>query len=375
MGAAYVTLEPGDPAPHFAQTALSGAFNLSNLGGGLTVIAIFMSSAGGVGKAVLEIARQHSMIFEKTARFLAVTVDRDDAMRLKDARMDFRIEVILDFDGKVARRYGAIPAEAPPPGTPIQFRPRFIVLDRRLRVISMLELRPDGGDANRIIPQIEALPGLAEPDLVPPVLIAPRIFPADFCRDLIARFESGPHVETGIVSQTGERTSVTLNRDFKRRRDYRIQDPDVIQQLKAMLRRRLVPEIAKAFQFQASHVERHIISRYTAEERGHFRAHRDNNTLGTAYRRFAATINLNDAFEGGTLSFPEFGQQSFKAPAGGAVVFSCSLLHEVSVMTQGTRYAYLPFFFDEAAAKILEDNRASWTDGDLAPPAGDITRL
>ena len=70
-----------------------------------------------------------------------------------------------------------------------------------------------------------------------------------------------------------------------------------------MLRRRLVPEIAKAFQFQASHVERHIISRYTAEEEGHFRAHRDNNAVGTAYRRFAATINLNEDFEGGTLIF------------------------------------------------------------------------
>jgi hypothetical protein len=53
-GPAYVTLEAGDTAPHFSQTSLSGDFNLSNLGGGLTVLAIFMSSAGGVGQAVLE---------------------------------------------------------------------------------------------------------------------------------------------------------------------------------------------------------------------------------------------------------------------------------------------------------------------------------
>ena len=364
----YVALEAGDPAPHFSQACLSGDFNLSNLGGSLTVLAIFMSSAGGVGQALLEIVRREPHLFLNT-RFLAVTVDRGDAARLKDSGLD----VILDFDGKVARRYGAIPAQAPPPGTPIQFRPRFLVLDRRLRVLRAIELRPDGGDAAAIVPLMQDLP--SESDLVPPVLIVPRVFPPDFCRALIARFESGPHAETGIVAQTGQQTGVSLNRDFKRRRDYRIEDADLIQDLKALLRRRLVPEIAKAFQFQASHVERHIISRYTADEEGRFRAHRDNNVVGTAYRRFAATINLNEDFEGGTLHFPEFGPQNFKAPAGGAIVFSCSLLHEVAQMTRGARYAYLPFFFDDAAAKMLEDSRATWANQNLAPPARHITQL
>ncbi len=30
------------------------------------------------------------------------------------------------------------------------------------------------------------------------------------------------------------------------------------------------------------------------------------------------------------------------------MVFSCSLLHEATRITGGTRYAFLPFFFDEA---------------------------
>ena len=71
--------------------------------------------------------------------------------------------------------------------------------------------------------------------------------------------------------------------------------------------------------------------------------HRDNTTRGTAHRRFAVTINLNDGpWEGGDLRFPEYGPQTYRAPTGGAVVFSCSLLHECTPVTRGERYCFLP---------------------------------
>lgn len=128
-------------------------------------------------------------------------------------------------------------------------------------------------------------------------------------------------------------------------------------QIQARLQRRLVPQIAKAFQFHATRIERYIVARYDAAEGGHFQAHRDNNTKGTAHRRFAVTINLNaDDYEGGDLAFPEFGPQTWRAPTGGAVVFSCSLLHEAKAVTRGTRYCFLPFLYDEAAAEIREAN-------------------
>ncbi len=375
----YVSLEPSDAAPHFSQRGLAGDFNLSNLGGVPTALAFFPSSALGVGKTVLEIFSRHGGIFDsKTARFLALTVDRDDETRLKESpgfKQSPGFQVILDFDGKAARRYGALPMAVPAGATKIQFRPRFVVLDKRLRVSAAIELAPDGSDADRIVPLIEDLAAAQEPDLTAPVLIVPRVFTPEFCRQLIALFESSAHQQTGIVSQTGDRTTIVIDQDFKRRRDCRIEDPDLIAALKEILRRRLLPEIAKAFQFQASHVERHIVSRYAAGEQGHFRAHRDNHSLGTAHRRFAATINLNREFEGGALSFPEFGSQGFNAPPGGAMVFSCSLLHAVSVVTQGERYAYLPFFYDEAGARILEANRASWTEEHLAPGAEALARF
>lgn len=68
------------------------------------------------------------------------------------------------------------------------------------------------------------------------------------------------------------------------------------------------------------------------------------------------TINLNEDFEGGDLRFPEFGPRTYRAPAGGAIVFSCALLHEATPVTKGNRFAFLPFLYDEAAAKVREEN-------------------
>ena len=142
--------------------------------------------------------------------------------------------------------------------------------------------------------------------------------------------------------------------------------------------RRLVPEIHKVFQFQVTRLERYIIACYGADPGGYFRPHRDNTTKGTAHRRFAVTINLNaEEYEGCDLRFPEFGSTVYRAPTGGAVVFSCSLLHEATPMRRGTRYAFLPFLYDDAAARLREDNIQYLGDGvrryraaDAPAPAG-----
>ncbi len=77
----------------------------------------------------------------------------------------------------------------------------------------------------------------------------------------------------------------------------------------------------------------------------------------TAHRSFAVTSNLNaEEYEGGDLRFPEFGDRTYRAPTGGAVVFSCSLLHEATPVTKGKRYAFLPFLYDEEAKVIREAN-------------------
>ncbi|MFN4101046.1 MAG: 2OG-Fe(II) oxygenase, partial [Pararhodobacter sp.] len=162
--------------------------------------------------------------------------------------------------------------------------------------------------------------------------------------------------ESGFMREIGGRTLGLTDPGFKRRKDFTIEDRALIGALQSRILRRVVPEIAKVHQFTATRMERYIVSCYAAEDGGHFAAHRDNTTKGTAHRRFAVSVNLNDGFEGGEVSFPEYGPRSFKAPPGGAVVFSCSLLHRVSPVTEGRRYAFLPFLYDDAAARLREEN-------------------
>lgn len=191
----------------------------------------------------------------------------------------------------------------------------------------------------------------------PPVLILPNVFEPELCRRLIDHYESGGSTESGFMREVGGKTVVVTDPSHKRRRDCLIADETLLNEIRTRIARRVVPEIAKCFQFQANRIERFVVACYAAEDRGHFSAHRDNTTKGTAHRRFAVSLNLNGGYEGGEIRFPEFGPKVFKPPAGAAIVFSCSLLHAANAVTKGQRYVFLPFLYDDAAAKIREGNR------------------
>jgi len=191
-----------------------------------------------------------------------------------------------------------------------------------------------------------------------PVLIVPRIFEPSLCEALIDYYHQHGGAESGFMRERGGKTVLLSDDSFKRRRDQEILDSELRSAAMFRIHDRLSPEIHKAFQFQTTRIERHIVACYDSITGGFFRPHRDNTTKGTAHRRFAVSLNLNTGeYAGGMLRFPEFGQQTYEAPAGGAVVFSCSLLHEATLVTRGIRYAYLPFLYDDAAAKIRQRNQ------------------
>jgi predicted 2-oxoglutarate/Fe(II)-dependent dioxygenase YbiX len=222
------------------------------------------------------------------------------------------------------------------------------------------------GDVAALFAFLEGLPTpgrFAGLDLQAPVLFLPQVFEPEFCRRLIGLYEEHGGQESGFMRDVGGKTVTVQDPAHKRRKDYTISDPALIKQTQARIQRRIVPEILKVHQFKVTRMERYIISCYAADDGGHFRAHRDNTTAGTAHRRFAVSINLNDAFEGGEISFPEYGARSFKPPPGGAVVFSCSLLHAVSRVTAGRRFAFLPFLYDEEAARMREQNNKFLGEG------------
>lgn len=235
----------------------------------------------------------------------------------------------------------------------------WIVIDPSLRILAC-------GRASETEAVFRVLRALPKPDLhagvalTAPVLIVPRVFEADLCRRLIDCYHAIGGEPTGVMKEINGKTVRVLD-DFKRRRDVEIADESIQMELRSRIERRLVPEIFKCFQFRPTRMERYLIACYDAEKGGWFEAHRDDTTPGTAHRKFACSINLNAGdYDGGDLRFAEFGSQTYRPPTGGALIFSCSLLHQATPVTRGRRYAFLPFFYDEDGQRIRETNLGSF---------------
>ncbi|MFQ5773353.1 MAG: redoxin domain-containing protein [Kiloniellaceae bacterium] len=191
-----------------------------------------------------------------------------------------------------------------------------------------------------------------------PVLIVPDVLSPEHCARLIDYWEKGERYEGGVAS--GEYGRMVPVSDVKVREDVLLPDlgPEA-QEIFAVFRRRLFPEVRKAFNFRITRAETLRVGCYDAADGGHFRAHRDDTTPYTAHRRFAVSVNLNAGeYEGGFVTFPEYGPQLFRADIGGAAVFSCSMLHEVTKVTSGRRFILLGFFYSEAEEALRQSLNA-----------------
>lgn len=353
-------LTVGDPAPWFeARSPERPDFHLSQAAGRYVVLSFFGSAARPDIAAMLAAFRAETQMFnDGFAAFFAVSCDPTDET---EKRLELRLpgfHIFWDPDGRIAERYGLIDEQ----GGRKAMRRVTLVLDDLLRVLGVFPMSDLAGHARQVMEFVAKLPVHRQEGsagIPAPILVLPRVFEPEFCNLLIDIYKNGASAESGFMStdlKTGQ-TIFNMDHSFKRRRDVQIEDEKVRQQINARLVRRLVPEVRKAFQFEATRIERYIVACYDAGEGGFFRPHRDNTTKGTAHRRFAVTINLNaEEYEGGDLRFPEFDRRTYRAPTGGAVVFSCSMLHEATPVTKGTRFACLPFLYDEAAAKLREDN-------------------
>ena len=357
----YARILTGDPAPIFEQAGLATPrFSLSSTGGRYLVMCFFASAALEGARAALSAAfARHDLFDGRRAAFLGISIDPADRAEARLGDLPLGYDIVWDFDGRASRLYGAIPIEAAlAPGT-VMARPTWVVLDPTLRVLKVVPFAPSHDDVAEILGFVEALPApacFAGMDLQAPIIVLPNVFEPDLCRRLVHLYETVGGEESGVMQDIGGKTVGVLNARYKRRRDCTIEDPALVAEIRGRVSRRVVPEIAKIHQFTATRMERYIVACYAAEDGGHFSPHRDNTTRGTAHRRFAVSINLNDDFDGGEVGFPEYGPRTFKAPPGGAVVFSCSLLHAVTTVTRGRRYTFLPFLYDDAAAAIREAN-------------------
>jgi predicted 2-oxoglutarate/Fe(II)-dependent dioxygenase YbiX len=356
---AYARLSAGDPAPGFSQKSPANPRYVLDAAAGRYLALAFLPGAGSPeGRAVLgAVAARRDLFDDRFASVFVVTADPGDEAADRPGNSIPGLRSLWDSDLRGARLYGAAPTEGAGP-----YRARWVLVDPTMRVIEVAGLSDDPRVAEAALDRLSRLPPpdrFAGVELQAPILYLPRVFEPALCARLIACYEEQGGEVSGFMRAEGGKTVGVHDTRYKSRRDAYVTDPELVRAIQDRIMRRVVPEIAKVHQFHVTRMERYLVGCYDAGEGGHFAPHRDNTTPGTAHRRFAISINLNDDFEGGEVSFPEYGPRSFKSPAGGAVVFSCSLLHAVSQVTRGRRFAFLPFVYDDAAARVREANRGS----------------
>jgi predicted 2-oxoglutarate/Fe(II)-dependent dioxygenase YbiX len=310
-------------------------FQSMSLGGKWMVLMFFGSLTAPLSRAAHDrVVARRALFDDIQAQLFGVCLDPADRTErgLKNSLPGLRY--FWDFDFALTRGFGLFDGA--------EFLPRVFLLDPQLRVAAVAPLEQIDAVLDLLDAHLTAERAVPA-DFGAPVLTVPRILEPDTCRAMIDYYESVGGTSSGFMRETKGVTYPVLDDGTKRRRDVVMEEGELCDSLRRAISYRLAPLVRQAFCWSPSRIERYIVACYSAEDAGFFKTHRDNTTGGTAHRRFAVSINLNDDYDGGDLRFPEFGARTYRPPAGGATVFSCSLLHEATPVTRGLRYATLPF--------------------------------
>jgi peroxiredoxin len=273
------------------------------------------------------------------ARFFCVMLSRPEVL----AGRDIPLPVLCDVDGKVFRAFDVGERDHL---TTIVLRPNH-------HVAAIIKSGPKvhAADALAAVQRLAADRKPISMALHPPVLLVPEVLTREECRRLIDVYETRGKmfVQPGLgIDYMGTDYKMRIPEYGRHDRiDHWIVEEDTKTFLRSRLQNRLFPEIAKAFHYNITAWERMRIGCYEGERGGELHGHRDN-VEPTPYRRFAMSMNLNvEAFSGGELRFPEFGDQRYRPDNGTAFVFSSALLHEALHVTAGRRLVLLAFLFGD----------------------------
>jgi peroxiredoxin/predicted 2-oxoglutarate/Fe(II)-dependent dioxygenase YbiX len=346
----------GEPAPFFA-AATSGVERYSlDVVAGRWIVLMFFGTVGQAAPAeALALALERRDLFNGAdAAFFGVSIDPVDRDQRGLANSDPGVRFFWDFDLAVTRLYGA--------ADEANLKPCLFLIDPAFRIAMSAPIEATGAVLDRLAQELAEAPAQAETQYAP-VLTLPRILEPEICEALIAYYRIGGATASGFAQDVGGQTVQHIDTFMKRRSDVFIEDDGVLEAITTRLQDRLFPMVRRALGWQAQHIERHLICRYGDEELGFFSRHRDDATAGTAHRKFAVSLNLNDGYEGGELRFPEFGSRTYRPPVGGATVFACGLLHEATPVTQGERFVFVPFLYDEEGARIRRQNMSKVSVG------------
>jgi peroxiredoxin len=341
----------GDPVPWFSLPVVAGgSFDLHVAAGRWVVLSFLGSLADPRAMAeITELARQSAAFSEDHLIVACVFTGEPGGGEGLAAISSNKLSFLADQDGAVSRSFGA------------QAMPRTVVLDPMLRAVADIAWEGPQVHAEAVRGFLQNLPAVDDSAGVPmfaPALLVPRVFGFDFCDFLMQFYDSQAATESGFQYDVAGKTVTLSDWRLKRRSDVTVAVPEVRDLIRGHIARRLVPSIERYFQFRATRMDRYIVACYDSEVGAHFHRHRDNVNAGAQHRRFALSINLNNDFDGGDLIFPEFGRKAYRPSEGGALVFSCGALHQVTPVTRGRRYAFLAFLYGEEDAITREANNA-----------------
>jgi predicted 2-oxoglutarate/Fe(II)-dependent dioxygenase YbiX/peroxiredoxin len=348
----------GDPVPWFNAPVLTGgSFDLHVFGGRWVVLSFLGAPARPeVDRKIAELLQDSQLFDEDRIVVRAVLTEAPSDIAKYAAISTKALAFLADYDGAISRSFGAFG------------KPRTVVLDPMLRAVADIPWDFAPGHAQTLRDVLNGLPPVDDSAGVPlnaPVLIVPRVFDFPLCEFLVQFYQQQGGEDSGFYLDVDGKTTTAVDYRLKRRNDLVLAHPELREIVRSQITRRLLPAMERYLQFQATRIDRYVVACYDAAIGGHFYRHRDNMNAGAAHRRFAVTINLNKDYDGCDLIFPEFGRRTYRGPYGGAIVFSCGALHEVTPVTRGRRYAFLTFLYQEADAAKREANNARLRDSDL----------
>jgi peroxiredoxin/predicted 2-oxoglutarate/Fe(II)-dependent dioxygenase YbiX len=338
----------GDLLPDFQlqdQSMRISVLSTQALGHPIVLLLTPDPSAPGAAKLLRGVAAAWPELGERVHLFgLTAAAPEANARAHSLAKLPFPL--LADPEGRVAAGLGHPWRAQRDPFAPPQCLLLIADANRRIRLIE-----PEAGDPAAQIRAYLAAQPVREARLfdgpLPPAIYVPDVLEPELCQRLMA-LHAADNAPSGVLRDAKGGGRNVEDGKVKNRTDHYVKDPEVNRLLNLRFARRILPEIAKATFYRVTAFEEFKVVRYDAESGGFFRPHRDNNTASGAHRRFAVTLNLNsEDYEGGELTFPEYGPDLFKPASGDAVAFSCSLLHEARPVTSGSRYVLLAFLFGE----------------------------
>lgn len=331
----------GDPLP-WVRVRLhpQGEVNLEQFGGLRTALLFLGTAADPRVKAVVtRLSAEFDGLRRQTrANDFAIVPVFADAGSLEDAAVKAWLErapLILDPTLALHRTFGVVQGNT--------IRMTGFVTDPQLIVRQVIDFSTPDAFAAAIAASVRGLADSNEPSRAP-VLLIPGVLTPDECTGLIAHYESCTPEGSGYMLKDADgKYRLVDDPNRKVRRDVVLEaNTPLFDSVMERLRRRVFLQLRRYYMFEAVALERILLARYSAEEGGHFRKHRDYADIGS-HREFGLTLNLNDDFAGGHLAFPEFPGERQKPAAGTALIYSGAITHQVEPVTAGHRYCLLSF--------------------------------